>query len=104
MKERLRFESELSALMLPEFESPKKAAEIKNVVLVSGFDYEFSGAEFAEMCDRRMKMLLKRHPKLQLKFTIFNVEKGTVKQKEKDSKGKIKETLIKTFDPVSRAN
>ena len=104
MKERFRFEGELSDLGLAEFDTPVDSSKQKNVVLVAGFDYEFSGAEFSQMCDRRMKLLIKRHPKLKLKFTIFDVGKGTVKSKEKDSKGKIKETLLKTFDAVGRSN
>ncbi len=104
MKERFRFEKELSDLGLAEFDTPVDSAKQKNVVLVAGFDHEFSGAEFGQMCDRRMKLLIERNPKLKLKFTIFDVGKGTVKTKEKDSKGKIAETLVKNFDAVSRSN
>jgi hypothetical protein len=104
MKERLRFESELSNLGLAEYDTPLDGKKQKNVVLVAGFDYEFSGAEFGQMCDRRMKLLIRRNPKLKLKFTIFDVGKGTVKTKEKDAQGKITETLVKTFDPVGRSN
>ena len=104
MKERFRFEKELSDLGLAEFDTPIDSTKQKNVVLVAGFDYQFSGAEFSQMCDRRMKFLIRKNPKLKLKFTIFDVGKGTVKSKEKDSKGKIVETLIKTFDPVDKNN
>lgn len=109
MRERIRFEGELSALGLAEFDTPVDGAKQKNVVLVAGFDYQskgyrFSGAEFSEMCDRRMKLLIAKNPKLKLKFTIFDVGKGTVKTKEKNAGGKIVETLVKTFDAVSASN
>lgn len=89
---------------LAEFDTPVDSAKQKNVVLVAGFDNQFSGAEFSEMCDRRMKLLIIMNPKLKLKFTIFDVGKGTVKTKEKNAGGKIVETLIKTFDAVSASN
>jgi hypothetical protein len=104
MPERIRFEMELADLGLSEVGKGKAVPKIKNVILVAGFDHEFSGAEFSRMCETRRKILIKRHPKLNLKFTIFDVEKGTVKLKETDAKGKLKETLVKSFDPVSSSN
>lgn len=60
----------------------------KQAVLVAGFDYEFTGVDFAAMAGRRLTQLDRRSSKDQLKFTLFDVKAGTVRINELGASGR----------------
>jgi hypothetical protein len=82
----------------------------KQVLLVAGFDYEFSGADFATLCKNRMTRLIKKFPKDKLVFTLFDVGAGDISKneikdpKKKDSMKNRKWTSLQSFTGVSSAN
>lgn len=82
----------------------------KQVILVAGFDYELTskgsegGADFRKRCLRRMERLIKRFPKDDLKFTLFDVGAGTVETNEIDDKTKRRQwTVTNTTDSAGKS-
>jgi len=62
----------------------------KQAILVAGYDMNREGIDFSRMCPYRMDMIRKKFPKEKIRFTVFDVGKGTVKWYEPDEKtGKI---------------
>lgn len=101
-------------------ESPSDAAGARKwVVLVAGFDYERSGADFRTLALNRMKLLIGRHQaahraaKSSLaqmidsapRFVLFDVESGTVRKAIAGGpKGEWAWSDVATFKPVSVSN
>jgi hypothetical protein len=83
---------------------------IKQVVLVAGFDYELSGADFASIAKNRMARLIKKHPKDKLVFTLFDVGTGDVSKngikdpKKPDTMKNRKWSSISSFTAVGTSN
>jgi hypothetical protein len=81
---------------------------VKQILLVSGVDYEFKGVDFRELANNRRKFLLKKNTKHEdVRFTTMDVRAGEVEQREVTFPGgKRTETVTssKTFDPVGKAS
>jgi hypothetical protein len=83
---------------------------IKQVLLVAGFDYEFGGVSFAELCRNRMGRLINKFPKDKLIFVLFDVATGRISKneikdpKKKDSMKNRQWTTVQSFTAVGPAN